>query len=165
MGISPPCHSRNNESTDTWITPAWLIEHLGHFDLDPCAAIKQPWPMADRSYTEVENGLLQPWDGFVFCNPPYGKKTVHWLDRMALHNNGIALVFARTETKMFFRHVWPKASAVLFLKGRLTFCHEDGTSAKQGHNSGGPSVLIGYGTEATERLKKCSELGKCLQMR
>lgn len=90
----------------------------------------------------------------VWLNPPYGRQTGVWLDRLSKHGNGIALVFARTDTAMFFDHVWPRASAYLFLKGRLHFCRPDGTPAK--HNSGGPSVLIAYGEVATERLNRSS---------
>ncbi len=165
MGIAPPCHSRNEKTTDTWITPKWLIERLGAFDLDPCAAIKQPWPCASQSFTEVDNGLLQQWRGMVWCNPPYGQQTALWLGRMALHGNGIALVFARTETRMFFQHVWPVASGILFLKGRLTFCCEDGIPSKPGHNSGGPSVLVSYGPSAFDRLRSVSDLGKFVALR
>lgn len=103
---------------------------------------------------------MQPWHGFVWCNPPYGKETTDWLNRMALHNNGIALVFARTETRMFFRYVWPKASCLLFMRGRLTFARPDGSAPRLGANSGGPSVLIGYGSLAVDRLWRAKQLGR-----
>lgn len=162
--IAPPAHSRSESTTDVWITPQWLIERIGPFDLDPCAAEKQPWPCAERQFTIVDNGLLQPWRGFVWCNPPYGKNCRDWLGRMALHNNGIALVFARTDTKMFFDHVWDKASSILFIRGRLTFHRENGDTGRVGHNSGGPSVLIAYGDVADERLKVVQDLGRLVRL-
>mgnify|MGYP001616450467 CR=1 FL=1 len=55
-----------------------------------------------------------------------------------------------------------KASAILFLKGRLSFCSPDGTPAK--HNSGGPSCLVAYGDEAAERLWTNRDLGKFLRI-
>jgi hypothetical protein len=109
--------------------------------------------------TERENGLLCQWTGFVWCNPPYGRALNVWLERMAVHNNGIALVFARTDTRAFHAHVWPAASSLLFLRGRLTFCYPDGTTPATGHNSGGPSVLIGFGQEAKHRLAELRDLG------
>lgn len=109
--------------------------------------------------TEREDGLLHRWEGFVYCNPPYGRQLGTWLNRMALHNDGIALVFARTGTRAFHGNVWPFAHSLLFLEGRLTFHRPDGAPAPQGHNSGGPSVLIGYGTRATERLGSSRDLG------
>ncbi len=79
---------------------------------------------------------------------------------MARHGNGIALVFARTETQMFFQHVWPRAAALLFLRGRLDFHLPCGSlpRGRRGKNSGGPSVLIAYGTRARRRLFN-AELG------
>ncbi len=70
---------------------------------------------------------------------------IGWLYRMAEHGNGIALIFARTETKCWFDEVWPKASAVRFIEGRLYFYHVDGTRSSA--NSGAPSALIAYGSE------------------
>jgi len=118
--IAPPSHTRRGGlTTDNWITPRWLIERLGPFDLDPCACEPQPWPTAKRMVTENEDGLLLQWSGFVWCNPPYGRLLGVWLERMSVHNNGIALVFARTDTRAFHSHVWPCASALLFLRAPL----------------------------------------------
>jgi hypothetical protein len=156
--IAPAPHTRREgQATDDWITPKWLIARLGLFDLDPCASKSQPWPCAHHQLTV--GGLVQNWptNWMVWLNPPYGKATGDWLERLARHGNGVALIFARTETAMFFDHVWPKASALLFVKGRLTFCFPDGTEAP--HNSGGPSVLIGYGAHAYGRLRSCRDLG------
>lgn len=153
--IAPPAHNRGEHTTDDWITPKWIIEKFGPFDLDPCESDTQPWPCAKRGYRvcRSEDGLMLPWDGFWFLNPPYGKATATWLNRAVLSPNGIALVFARTETRMFFDFVWPHASALFFVKGRLTFCYPDGAGSKPGHNSGGPSVLIGYGAKAASVLE------------
>lgn len=128
---------------DEWLTPPHILKALGTFDLDPCAPIKRPWDMAENHYTIEDNGLNQEWFGRVWCNPPYGLEAAQWLERMAQHGNGIALIFARTETDMFFRWVWEKATAILFIKGRLHFHHVSGERAKA--NSGAPSCLIAYG--------------------
>lgn len=157
--IASPSHTRSEKSTDSWITPKWIIDRLGPFDLDPCACVDQPWPCAGRSYTEKENGLLAQWDGMVWLNPPYGRSLSPWLNRLALHGNGIALVFARTDTAAFFDNVWPFATMLLFIRGRLTFHYPDGSLPPMGHNSGGPSVLIAYGEQASIRLFRNKSLG------
>lgn len=137
---------------DEWLTPPELLAALGPFDLDPCAPVSPPWPMAAKTYTLQDNGLKQPWDGFVWCNPPYGREAAAWLARLADHGNGLALIFARTETEMFFAHVWGKATAVLFLRGRLHFHHVNG--ARAAANAGAPSCLVAYGKQAAERLSR-----------
>jgi hypothetical protein len=148
--------------SDEWLTPPEIIQDLGPFDLDPCSPIERPWDTAKKHYTFNENGLLMPWEGFVWCNPPYGQQTGRWLERMAMHNNGIALIFARTETDMFFRWVWESASSVRFIEGRLYFHYVDGSKAKA--NAGGPSVLIGFGKEADKRLNDSSIKGKYVKL-
>jgi len=143
-------HERVEGGKDEWLTPPWILEALGGFTLDPCAPINRPWPTAKRHYTIEDNGLSLPWAGRVWCNPPYSDAD-SWLKRMAEHGRGTALTFARTETRRFFRWVWPEATALLFIKGRLTFCHVDGRPAK--NSAGAPSVLIAYGGFDAARLK------------
>ena len=155
--IAPPAHTRRLTTTDDWITPKWIIDRLGPFTLDPCASDSQPWPCAMAHFTKAVDGLSQKWFGEVWLNPPYGRETTRWLAKLAQHGFGTALIFARTETKMFFDHVWPKASALMFLQGRLVFCRPDGTPAE--HNSGGPSVLIAYGDVSARRLQANQDMG------
>jgi hypothetical protein len=137
-------------ATNEWLTPPEIIEALGPFDLDPCAPVDRPWDVAIDHYTIEDDGLAKLWHGLVWCNPPYGPDTWRWLERLADHGNGIALIFARTETRGFFRTAWDRADAMLFLRGRLHFHYPDGRRAEA--NSGAPSVLLAYGDEAVRRV-------------
>lgn len=136
-------HNRLDNGKDEWLTPPFLIKCLGPFDLDPCSPITRPWDTAARHMTIVEDGLKQPWEGRVWLNPPYGTQTGIWLHKMTKHGNGIALIFARTETRIFREHIWAAADAILFMASRLTFHNVDGSEAK--NNSGAPSALVAYG--------------------
>lgn len=137
--------------TDVWLTPPHIIEQLGPFDLDPCAAPEpRPWPTAAEHIALPRDGLAEAWEGRVWLNPPYGKRTHLWLQRLAEHGFGTALIFARTETAMFRETVWKHASAVKFLSGRLHFHHPNGQRAIS--NSGAPSCLVAYGDGDAERL-------------
>lgn len=155
-------HQSARMQTDEWLTPKHIIDALGPFDLDPCAPIVRPWPTARIHYTVEDNGLSQPWFGQVWLNPPYGCEAEKWLRRLADHGNGIALIFARTETQAFFSTVWARADAVLFLRGRLTFCRVDGSPGPG--NSGAPSVLVAYGSTAIMRLRRIQQLGQYLDI-
>ena len=137
--------------TDEWLTPPEITKALGPFDLDPCSPVNRPWDTAAQHYTVEDDGLKIPWYGRVWLNPPYGPQTGTWLRRLAEHGHGTALIFARTETDMFFRWGWGRATAMLFLRGRLHFYTVDGQRAK--HNGGAPSVLIAYGAEDADRLR------------
>ncbi len=145
---------------DEWLTPPDIIRSLGDFDLDPCAPIIRPWSTAKRHYTIEDDGLRKKWSGRVWCNPPYGRETGKWLARMAEHNNGIVLIFARTETANFFRYIWPAASGIMFLKGRLVFHHVDGS--KFFNSAGAPSCLIAYGRDNARILRDSGLDGKFL---
>ena len=148
---------------DEWLTPPEILYALGAFDLDPCSPISRPWPTASRHLTIMDDGLKQRWSGRVWCNPPYGAATATWLARCADHGNAIALIFARTETRMFFEHVWPKASGLLFIEGRLHFHHVDGRRAPA--NSGAPSVLVAYGDNNADSLASCGIPGHLIRLR
>ena len=84
------------EGKDEWLTPPEIIKALGSFELDPCSPINRPWDTAAKHYTIEDNGLSLPWHGRVWMNPPYGDATEMWMQRLAEHGNGIALIFART---------------------------------------------------------------------
>lgn len=149
--------------TDEWLTPPEIIKELGPFDLDPCSPINRPWPTAGTHYTVEDDGLSKPWFGRVWLNPPYGPETGKWLERLSEHQNGMALIFARTETDMFHRWGWDKADAMLFFRGRLYFYNVAGVRAKA--NAGGPSVLIAYGAQNAERLKNSAIEGRFVSLR
>jgi len=81
-------------------TPKWLIERLGPFDLDPCAADPRPWDCAAVNWTS--RGLDRPWQGFAWLNPPFDRYQVGaWVRRLAEHGDGTALLHARTEARWF----------------------------------------------------------------
>jgi hypothetical protein len=145
-------HQSASSKKDEWLTPPWILKKFNKFDLDPCSPLNRPWDTAKKHFTIEDDGLNQEWEGKIWLNPPYGDKAEAWLRRLAKHGDGIALIFARTETKWFVNEVWAKADSLLFLHGRLTFHHADGTVAN--HNSGAPSVLVSYGEENSLILKK-----------
>jgi hypothetical protein len=152
----------NNGLTNEWLTPPYVLEALGPFDLDPCSPIDRPWDTAKRHYTKADDGLNLGWGGRVWLNPPYGQQTWKWLERMADHGYGTALTFARTETKQFHRYVWGYATALLFFEGRLHFY--DVTGKKARGNAGAPSVLIAYGNYDAERLRVSGLKGRIVYL-
>ena len=145
-------HQSARAETTTWLTPPEIIAALGEFDIDPCAAPSpRPWATAARHIELPEDGLAAEWSGRVWLNPPYSFEAWKWLSKLAEHGQGTALVFARTETAGFVSEVWGKATAVLFIHGRLHFHKADGTRAAA--NSGAPSVLVAYGQRDADLLR------------
>lgn len=141
----------NTSNNDEWLTPPDMVAALGPFDLDPCSPVNRPWPTAAHHFTVLDNGLLQPWQGRVWLNPPYGRETFRWLERLAEHRRGLALIFARTETVGFHKTVWEKAHSVFFFKGRIRFHTSDGEPAAAG-GANAPSCLVSYSPNDTAAI-------------
>lgn len=110
-----------------WGTPQNLYDTLNEtfkFTLDPCTG---PDNRLGTHYffTEADDGLVWPWLGNVFMNPPYGRGIEAWIEKAWYESEEhsatvVCLVPARTDTKWFqigFAH----AKAITFLPGRLKF--------------------------------------------
>ena len=152
-------HQRTVGESQNWITPRWILDALGRFDLDPAAADPRPWDCAKVSFST--GGLDRPWAGRVFLNPPFDRYIVgRWISKLAEHGNGVALLHVRTEAA-WFEPVWRHASALLFLADRLYFHHPDGTRASA--NSGAPACLVAFGSDNAEILRTCRIPGYLLE--
>lgn len=142
---------RGRNTTDEWYTPRWILDALGEFDLDPCAPYRD-FHTARRCLTKEDDGLARPWDGRVWCNPPYSRKLiVPFMTRMAEHGNGIALVFNRMDTALWHDVVFPTADAMLVMRGRVMFVRPDGS---EGDSAGCGSVLVAWGGGKRLCIKK-----------
>ncbi len=140
-----------------WLTPPELIQALGTFDLDPCSPIVRRWDTARKHLTILDDGLATEWEGRVWLNPPYGRQTFRWLEKMRLHNNGIALTFARTDTKTFHDYIFPFATSMLFIRSRINFYNLSGSKTDRGN---APSLLIAYGAKNDEILRNSNIDGR-----
>jgi len=149
-------HQRSVGRSQNHITPKWIVDRLGPFDLDPCAAEPRPWDCAAVNWT-VE-GLIRVWFGLVWLNPPFDRYVVgDWITKLAEHGNGICLLHARTEAG-WFEPIWERAAAILFMADRIHFHRPDGS--RQPANSGAPPILAAFGDEAVLRLHRCGIAGR-----
>lgn len=117
-----------------WATPQEVFDALDaefHFDLDPCA--EPETAKCERFYSGIE-GLLSPWDGRVFVNPPYGRKIGAWVQKCpeaVLNGAGVvvALLPSRTDTRWWHDYVL-NADEIRFVRGRIYFERPDGFKAR-----------------------------------
>lgn len=160
MGVKS--HYKAVGTTDTWITPKYITDALGRFDLDPCAHTKMPWTHATTNYTIKDDGLKMSWGGArVWLNPPFNQyKIAEWMKRMSEHKNGIMLISAALETQRFYDHVWGKATGILAMDHRPYFCLPNGKRGKA--NSGQSMCLISYDEQNLQYLID-SKLGVVLR--
>lgn len=149
--LSP--RSRIAKACAIWLTPAHIVNAVGPFALNPAAASDMPWPTAKKTLHR-DAGLWHRWyrKDMVWLAPPARQREV-WMRRCADHGNGIALVYARTDTAWFCETVWrhPNTTAVLFLTGRVHFA---GPNGRQRGPAPAPSVLVAYGKKARRRLER-----------
>ena len=117
-----------SSKTDIWETPQEFFDELNkefHFTLDVCATPENA--KCEKFYTVEDDGLSQPWDGVVWCNPPYGREIGRWVlaASVASGTRGSTVVMllpARTDTRWFHDLIYQKDRVeVRFLKGRLKF--------------------------------------------
>lgn len=155
-------HEPSAGESDEWYTPPEIFAALKlTFDLDPCspfADLRDHWVPARRSFTKADNGLMQPWAGRVFMNPPFGARNAHvpWLRKFIVHGDGIGIVRAYTSSAWFQEWV-PRAHAALFPRGKTKFVRPDGTIGKApGHGV----VLLAMGQVCVTALRN-SGLGWC----
>ena len=135
-------------SSDEWSTPPEIVAELeaefGPFDLDPCCRIETA--KAPKFYTKSDNGLVRPWTGHVFVNPPYSQPTL-WVRKakQEYEDNGAFIVMllpAATDTEWFHKYVW-KTAELRFIRRRVRFYGWQGTPIPAPRN---PSLFAIYGT-------------------
>jgi hypothetical protein len=86
-------------TTDDWYTPRWVFKAAElTFDMDVAAPVDPDCRTvpARRYVTAAEDGLSVPWEGVVWCNPPYSKATP-WVDKWSSHSDGLVLLAARSK--------------------------------------------------------------------
>ena len=123
-----------------WETPQAFFDTLDKqfsFTLDVCALPENA--KCEKFYSPADDGLMQPWFGVCWCNPPYGKEIGLWVQKAyesALSGAAtvVCLLPARTDTAWWHRYV-QHHSEISFLLGRLKF----GNSA---NSAPFPSALV-----------------------
>lgn len=145
-------HEQSVGATDEWYTPAWIFDALGvEFGVDvasPGAAIV-PWVPARQHITAAS--LEQPWFGSAWMNPPFGARNgiVPWLEKMAAHDDGLALVPNRTGAD-WWQDFAQRADGLLFIRGKVKFLRPNGT---EGESPGYGNVVMAFGRKMAGALK------------
>ena len=77
-------HQQTIGKSQDHLTPRWIIDALGPFDLDPCASL-HGLPCATNNIRLPEDGLRCAWPPgmFVWLNPPFDRYQVgEWIQRL-----------------------------------------------------------------------------------
>lgn len=112
----------------TWETSQAFFDQLNerfHFTLDVAA---DEHNAKCGAYIDEQNDALKvDWQNEIcFCNPPYNRlaQFVHKA-RVSAQNGAtvVMLIPAQTDTRYWHNDIFPFASEILFVKGRLKFGH------------------------------------------
>lgn len=142
----------------TWETPQDFFEEIDNifkFNLDCCA--EQETAKVKEFYSKEQDALQQDWHGVVWCNPPYGREQIKFinkaLDEHKKHDSTVVLLIpARPDTKVWQDIIFPNANQVCFIRGRLKFGGAE-------YNAPFPCALVVFGGSAVD----LSEFGWCLK--
>ena len=116
-----------SSKTNEWTTPQSLFDKLNDefgFTLDPCCQVETA--KCQKYYTQKENGIIQDWSNdVVFMNPPYGGHTGDWikkaLDESRAGATVVCLIVSATDRSYWHEYIFPYASEIRFLRGRIKF--------------------------------------------
>ena len=152
-----------------WRTPRKFLDSaravMGAIDLDPATSIEANETVkATKIYTEIENGLLQPWKGRVWLNPPYGGDARVFVERILkeyqVGNVTAACLLVNshpTETK-WFQELF--AHAVCFVRGRIDF---GGPSRAVASTSTHGSAIVYLGENETKFAEEFAQYGSVVR--
>ena len=111
--------------TGLWETPQEFFDKLNRefdFTLDACATPENA--KCRNFYSPEQDGLSMPWNGRVWCNPPYGRHVGQWVRKAYTSAQTGAIVVmllpARTDTAWFHDYIYRRAE-IRFVRGRLKF--------------------------------------------
>jgi DNA N-6-adenine-methyltransferase (Dam) len=148
-------------SSPEWFTPLPVFTAMGVlFDMDVASPGRQfvDWIPARIHLTKAEDGLTTPWQGFVWCNPPYGLRNgmQKWIDKFVEHGNGVIMLPGYTYTRWFHDLVM-KVDCILFPLYKLQFINP--TLPPTRRNCTLSNCLAAIGDQGIEALHNASSKG------
>jgi len=115
---------KDYKPNDECYTPDWIFQRLGiKFDLDVCAPKGGlDWIPAKTHFSKEDDGLVQPWVGRVWMNPPYSQPK-EWVAKWLKHNNGFALL--PVSKSAWYSELWDSEAKCVVLPYNVRFIKPD----------------------------------------
>lgn len=183
-----PTVGRHSMDSPEWYTPTPFVEAarrtMGSIDLDPASHPEANARIqATRIYTEADNGLVQPWAGNVFLNPPGGHVNAFWARAVAMFLNGavpqlvwIGYSLEQLQTlQQGNAQMQPLEFPIMFTAKRIAFVENEAKKAirlaklasqgKKATKSGSPShsnYICYMGPRVREFAKEFGQFGKVI---
>lgn len=160
---------RAQRKREQWYTPAEVAEAAraalgGRIDLDPASC-----DIANRTIKAVEfyslpdkDGLVLPWYGRVFMNPPFGEIGPLFVKRLAAElaagrvEQAVVLLATSHTQNDRFQPIRELSPIICYPPKRIRFTDEDGVSGQPKF----PSVVLGVGVHPEPFAAAFQPLGR-----
>lgn len=145
------------KSSDERGTPAYIIQYarevMGEIDLDPASCdAAQDVVRALCYYTQKDDGLVQPWSGRVWLNPPFSQPLcTMFIDRAIAmhesHHTRQTTILVNTSSGKWYHKLLVAYPVVypchheLHPNARIEFSALPGNDRGTGGNSGGQAIF------------------------
>lgn len=131
-----------------WPTPQDFFNGLNAefgFTLDAAASAENA--KCEKFFTPEDDGLNQPWEGVVWCNPPYGREVGDWIRKgyESAMDGATVVMLVPASTDVAWFHDYATKGEMRFVRGRLKF-----GNGKQPAPFG--SVVVIFRPSFTDRL-------------
>jgi hypothetical protein len=149
---------------DDWYTPDPIMVAVrealgGRIDLDPASHVMANQIVrARRFFTRDQNGLIQPWAGRVYLNPPFSSWP-DWVEKVLKEADALEAIVmlgaTRTLTAQYFEPLLRRVDGFCVISGRFPFWGIAGeaTSPTDGH------FLLFIGHDVQRFVTATSKLG------
>ena len=149
-----------------WYTPGWCLDLvrqvLGGIDCDPASSAQaQEHVRAAQWYGTANNGLMHPWHGRVWLNPPYRQPAISrfvskLIQEVDLGRTTAAILLANNATDAaWFHAAHGQAQGICYPRGRIAFLRPDGTA---GNPPQGQAFLY-FGTDLERFAEIFGQIG------
>lgn len=151
--------------SDSWFTDPQFIavvhRFYGTIDIDPASCkVANSVVKATKYYTKKDNGLIKPWYGKVWVNPPFStgnidafaKKTI---DELSNCDEILFLCQSKNDTR-WYQSLMQHTDLMLLVKGRPKFW---GNPINNSDRPRYPTTLFYFGHRTSEFIKTFKPLG------
>lgn len=151
--------------TDEYFTPPEVFMALdcGKFKMDVAAPMDPASAFVDAEIYLHAAGLEVDWIGFIWCNPPYGKKgsKLPWVEKTIRHGDGLLLMPDRTSAD-WWQVAARKCADFLTAYNKIKFKGPYGAIpiGKKGKPIDAPgtgNTIFAFGERAVEAVRKAEE--------
>lgn len=117
---------------EDWGTPKDLFAKLNavfEFEVDLAATAENTLcPLycsaedGDSGFFDIDKEFFRGRPNWCWCNPPYGTDLAKWVQEVANKvERAVMLIPASPGNRWWHKYIWPRAHAIVFINGRLTF--------------------------------------------